>query len=155
MTALTLARADDLGRLLPMVLARAAEQGVAAEEAALSAALVPLLEGSPHGAAYLIGPPRAPIGYVLLSFGWSVELGGLVGRIETLHIRRAVRGRGIGAEVLESLPRALAGAGLRALDVALGQEDSRARALFARRQFAPLEGEVTMRRALGPAWRER
>ena len=97
MTALTLARADDLGRLLPMVLARAAEQGVAAEEAALSAALVPLLEGSPHGAAYLIGPPRAPIGYVLLSFGWSVELGGLVGRIETLHIRRAVRGRGIGA----------------------------------------------------------
>ncbi|MBE0452311.1 GNAT family N-acetyltransferase [Roseovarius autotrophicus] len=148
MTALTLARPDDLARLLAMVMAREAERGQAVDEAALGAALMPLLEGSPHGAAYLVGPPRAPIGYVLLSFGWSVASGGLVGRVEVLHIRRAVRGRGIGAEVLVSLPRALAGVGLRALDVAVARENTRARALFERRHFVARDDEVTMRLAL-------
>ncbi|PKQ11011.1 MAG: GNAT family N-acetyltransferase [Alphaproteobacteria bacterium HGW-Alphaproteobacteria-1] len=155
MTALTLARPDDLDRLLPMVLAREGERRQIIDEAALSAALMPLLEGSPHGAAYLIGPPRAPIGYVLLSFGWSVAAGGLVGRIEALHVRRAVRGRGLGAEVLASLPRALAGAGLMSLDVAVARENERARALFGRRHFVALDDEVVMRRALGPSRRDR
>ncbi|MET4130369.1 GNAT family N-acetyltransferase [Roseovarius sp. MBR-6] len=155
MTALTLARPDDLDRLLPMVLAREGERGGTTEQGALSAALMPLLEGSPHGAAYLIGPPRAPIGYVLLSFGWSVAAGGLVGRIETLHVRRAVRGRGIGAEVLVSLPRALAGAGLKSLDVAVAREDARARALFGRRHFVAEDDTVVMRLELGQARRDR
>jgi GNAT superfamily N-acetyltransferase len=155
MTALTLARPDDLDRLLPMVLARADEQGRTTGQGALSAALMPLLEGSPHGAAYLVGPPRAPIGYVLLSFGWSVAAGGLVGRIETLHVRRAVRGRGIGAEVLVSLPRALAGAGLKSLEVAVAREDARARALFGRRHFVAEDDAVVMRLDLGQARRDR
>ncbi|MBC7132767.1 MAG: GNAT family N-acetyltransferase [Roseovarius sp.] len=155
MTALTLARPADLDRLLAMVLAREAERGAAADPGALAAGLLPLLEGSPHGAAYLIGPPRAPIGYVLLSFGWSVAAGGLVGRIEALHVRRAVRGRGIGAEVLASLPRALGGAGLGALDVALARGDARGRALFERRQFVAREEEVVLRCDLAGARRDR
>lgn len=154
MTALTLARPDDLERLLPMLAAEEAEAGRQADDAARRAALAPLLAGSPHGAAYLIGPPRAPIGFVLLSFGWSVAAGGLVGRIEALHVRRAVRGRGIGAEVLISLPRALAGAGLRALDVEVAREDARSRALFERLKFTPREGQITLRLALGAGRRE-
>ena len=148
MTALTLAKPDDLDRLLPMVASRHAEAGQAQDEAATRAALGPLLDGSPHGAVYLIGPPRAPIGYVALSFGWSLAAGGLTGRIDEMHIRRAVRGRGIGAEVLGSLPRALAGAGLRTLEVEIGREDTRPRALFARQRFQAREDRVTLRLAL-------
>ncbi|MDZ7710945.1 MAG: GNAT family N-acetyltransferase [Roseovarius sp.] len=148
MTALTLAKPDDLDRLLPMVASRHGEAGQAQDEAARRAALGPLLDGSPHGAIYLIGPPRAPIGYVALSFGWSLAAGGLTGRIDEMHIRRAVRGRGIGAEVLGSLPRALAGAGLRALEVEIGREDTRTRALFTRQRFQALEDRVTLRLAL-------
>jgi GNAT superfamily N-acetyltransferase len=148
-TALTLARAGDLDRLLPMVAARAAEAGRdTGDAAATRAALLPLLEGAPHGAVYLVGPPRAPIGYVVLSFGWSLAAGGLTARIDEMHIRRAVRGRGIGAEVLASLPRALGAAGLRALEVETGREDARARALFARQRFAPREDRVTLRLSL-------
>jgi GNAT superfamily N-acetyltransferase len=148
MTALTLARADDIDRLLPMVAARRAEAGQAAEAAAMRAALAPLLDGTPHGAVYLIGPPRAPIGYVALSFGWSLAAGGLTGRIEEMHIRRAVRGRGIGAEVLGSLPRALAGAGLCALDIEIGRDDARARSLLSRQHFAACDDRLTLRLAL-------
>lgn len=154
MTALTLARPDDLDRLLLLLVAHESEAGRSADEAALGRALVPLLEGSPHGAAYLIGPPRAPIGFTLLSFGWSVAAGGLVGRIEALHIRRAVRGRGIGAEVLVNLPRALAGAGLRALDIEIGREDVRARARLERLGFEARDGQLPMRLVLGPGRRD-
>ena len=148
MTALTLARQGDLERLLPMVATRAAELGSAGEAAATRAALLPLLEGCPHGAVYLVGPPRAPIGYVVLSFGWSLMAGGLTARIDEMHIRRAVRGRGIGTEVLGSLPRALAGAGLRAIEVEAGRDESRLRALFERRRFHPQDDRVTLRMTL-------
>lgn len=148
MTALTLAREADLDRLLPMVATRAAETGRAGDEGTARAALLPLLAGAPHGAVYLIGPPRAPIGYLVLSFGWSVAAGGLTARIDEMHIRRAVRGRGIGAEVLASLPRALKAAGLRAIEVETGRDDTRARALFARQRFQPLEDRVTLRLTL-------
>lgn len=148
MTALTLARPDDIDRLLPMVVSRRAEAGRVEDDAAMRAALNPLLDGSPHGAVYLIGPPRAPIGYVVLSFGWSLAAGGLTGRIDEIHIRRAVRRRGIGAEVLSSLPRALAGAGLRALNVEIAREDTRARALFSRQRFDAREDRLILRLAL-------
>jgi len=153
-TALTLAREGDLDRLLPMVASRRAEAGERADAAsaegteAARAALLPLLEGCPHGAVYLVGPARAPIGYVVLSFGWSVAAGGLTARIDEMHIRRAVRGRGIGAEVLGSLPRALGAAGLRVIEVETGREDTRARALFARQRFHAREDRVTLRLAL-------
>jgi len=147
-TALTLAREGDLDRLLPMVAARRQEAGLGVDETAARAALLPLLEGSPHGAVYLVGPPRSPIGYVALSFGWSLAAGGLTARIDELHIRRAVRGRGIGAEVLGSLPRALGAAGLRAIDVETGRGDTRARALFSRQRFHALDDRVTMRLSL-------
>lgn len=154
MTALTLARPDDLDRLLPLVVAHEEEAGRMADAAALGAALRPVLEGSPHGAAYLIGPPRAPIGFVLLSFGWSVAAGGLVGRIDALHIRPAVRGRGIGGEVLVSLPRALAGAGLRALDIEIAREDARARARLQKLRFASCDGLERLRLPLGTGRRD-
>lgn len=148
MTALTLARPGDLDRLLPMVASRHDEAGRTGDEAATRAALLPLLEGCPHGAVYLVGPPRAPIGYVALSFGWSLAAGGLTARIDEMHIRRAVRGRGIGTEVLGSLPRALAAAGLCAIEVETGREDARSRTLFGRQRFHPLEDRITLRLTL-------
>lgn len=132
MTALTLARPDDLERLLPLVAACHAETGIAQEASLRRSALLPLLEGSPHGAIYLVGPARAPIGYVVLSFGWSVEFAGRDGYVDELYIRPAVRGRGIATEVMSALPRTLAAAGLRALHLEVRQDAARTRRLYER-----------------------
>jgi ribosomal protein S18 acetylase RimI-like enzyme len=105
-----------------------------------------LLEGSPHGAIYLVGPGRAPIGYAIVSFGWSVEFGGMDGFIDEVYIRPGVRGRGIGTEVLESLPKALAGAGLRALHLEVDRDNEKARALYAKLNFQPRERYMLMSR---------
>lgn len=146
MTALTLARPDDLDRLLPLVAAFHAEQGIDQQDETRRTAIAPLLEGSPHGAIYLVGPKRAPIGYVVISFGWSLAFAGLDGFLDEIYIRPGVRGRGIGTEILSSLPRALSGAGLRALHLEVRRDDAGARALYEKMRFESREDYMLMSR---------
>ena len=144
---LTLATADHTDRLMPLVAAFHAEAGITSSETQRDAAIQPLLEGCPHGAAYLIGPPRAPIGYIVVSFGWSVEFGGMDGFVDELFIRPGVRGRGVASEVLISLPRALAGAGLKALHLEVSTANAGARRLYKRAGFAMRDGFHLMTRS--------
>lgn len=139
-TALRLAGAEDMARLLPMVSAFQAEEGVTKTEAQLRAALEPLLHGSPHGAVWLIGPARAPVGYIIVCFGWSVEFGGLDGFIDEFWIRPAVRGRGMGSEVLAALIPTLAEAGMKGLHLEVQDDKTGAQALYARHGFRLRKG---------------
>ena len=132
---LTLAAPEHLDRLLALVAANHAEAGIQSTDEKRRAGVVPLLDGVPHGCAYLIGPPRAPIGYIVITFGWSVEFGGLDGLIDELYIRPGVRKRGIASEALTALPRALAGAGLRAMHIEVDRENAAALKLYRRAGF--------------------
>jgi len=147
-THLTLAKPDDIDRILRLVADFHAEEGIEQDETTRRAAILPLLEGSPHGAIYLIGPGRAPIGYVAVSFGWSLEFGGLDGFVDEIYIRRSVRGRGIGSEVLLALPKALAGAGLKALHLEVDRANDKARKLYEKLHFEPRERYMLMSRKL-------
>jgi ribosomal protein S18 acetylase RimI-like enzyme len=147
-TALHLARPDDLDRLCALVAAFHQEAGVSMTDDARRTGLAPLLDGIPHGAAYLIGPGRAPIGYVVVSFGWSVEYGGLDATLDEIYVRPAVRGRGIASEVLTTLPAALAGAGIGALHLEIDRDDTAARGLYARAGFVPRARSMLMSRRL-------
>jgi hypothetical protein len=100
---LHLAQAEDIDRLMGLALAHHEELGQDSTPEALAAALEPLLTGVPHGAAWLIGPRRAPVGYVAVSFGWCIAHGGLEARVDELFIRPAVRGRGMAREALLAL----------------------------------------------------
>ncbi|WP_187430371.1 hypothetical protein ROLI_019340 [Roseobacter fucihabitans] len=146
--ALTLATPQHLDRLDALVAAFHLESGIILEPDARRAGIAPLLEGSPHGAAYLIGPPRAPIGYVVITFGWSLEFGGLDGFIDEIYVRPGVRGRGIASETLQSLPRALAGAGLKAIHLEVDRSDKAAHRLYARSGFSAREKYMLMSRKL-------
>jgi len=144
--ALTLATAEHFDRLMVLITAFHTEAGIEQSDAHRAAAITPLLEGSPHGAAYLIGPPRAPIGYIVVCFGWSLEFGGMDGFVDELFIRPGVRRRGVASEVLISLPRALAGAGLKALHLEVAAENASARRLYKRAGFAVRDGYQLMTR---------
>ena len=107
-------------------------------------AIAPLLSGSPHGAVWLIGPQRAPLGYVLISFGWSVALAGLEGFVNEIFVRSSVRGRGIGTEVLHAIAVSLSQTGLKALHVRLDHADATSARFCARVGFAPRPDIVLM-----------
>ncbi len=148
MTALHLAGPEDAACLLPLMAQFHAHHGLDYSDEHRAAALDPLLNGSPLGMAYLIGPQKAPIGYVILSFGWSITLGGMDGFIDEIYIRESVRGRGIGSEVLIELPKALAGVGLKALHLEVHRENTRAQDLYHRLGFEPRDGYNLMTRML-------
>jgi len=93
--ALHLAGPDDLDRLAQLVAAFHDEDGIVLADTARRASLKPLLNGSHHGAAYLIGPARAPIGYTVVTFTWSVELGGSDALVDKIYLRPPVRGRAL------------------------------------------------------------
>lgn len=121
-TKLHMAKADDLDKLLGMVEAFHAEFGIEQDAETRLAAVLPLLEGTPLGVIYIIGPRNAPVGYVAISFGWSIELGGIDGFVDEFWIRPAVRGKGMGGEALSVLIRALRDAGVRALHLEADRE---------------------------------
>lgn len=146
--ALTLAAPDHLDKLLPLVASYHAEASIKSTPEARTAGIAPLLEGISHGCAYLVGPPRAPIGYIVITFGWSVKFGGLDAIIDELYVRPGVRGRGIATEALSALPRALAGAGLRAVHLEVDSANAQALKLYRRAGFTPREGYMLMSKRL-------
>ena len=148
MSMLHIAGPDDLERLLPMVAGFQDHIGQPRNAEALEQALSPLLEGTPLGVVYLIGPRRAPVGYIALSFGWSIGFGGLEARISQFWVRSAVRGRGMGGDVLLALVPALAKHGLAAISLELPESDVRAQSLYLRRGFRSESGTQTLRRVL-------
>ena len=143
-----LARPEDLATLLPLVAAFHAEEGIESSEDQQRAAVGPLLEGIPYGAVYLIGPARAPVGYIIVTFSWSVEFGGMDGFVDELFIRPAVRGRGIASEVLIALPRTLSEAGIRALHLEVDRDNEPAQRLYTRARFQPRDRYMLMSKVL-------
>ncbi len=142
--ALHLANPDDAAKLLPMVAAFHAEEGLETTSPAREVALAPLLEGSPHGAVWLIGPRAAPVGYIAITFGWSLAYGGLDGMIDEFYIRDTVRGRGVGTEVLIALIKELEAGGVTALHLEVADDNARAGALYQRLGFKRRENYRVM-----------
>lgn len=133
--ALHLCSTEDLEKLVPMVRAFHQEMEITTDEPHIRSALAPILEGSPHAAVYLVGPRVAPVGYVLVVFGYSLEYGGIDGYIDEFFIRPKVRGRGMGSEVLQGLAPALANAGVKSLCLEVDRTDAKAQRLYTRNGF--------------------
>lgn len=145
---LHMATGDDLDRLEPLVAAYHAFEGIESDETSRRRALGPLLDGTPHGVAYLIGMRRAPVGYIVISFGYSVELGGIDGFVDEFFIRPNVRGRGMGTEVLAKLIPAIGQHGVKALHLEVNPKNANAQRLYARAGFRLRDGYHLMTRML-------
>ena len=126
MTAIRLATFDDLPQLTPLVSAFHQEEGIVSDPKQRDRALIPLLEGSPHGAVYMIGPCNSPMGYVVFSFIWSVEFGGLEAMVDEVYLRHNVRGKGIGKSILKRLFRTMAAHGAHSLSLEVHQKNAKA-----------------------------
>lgn len=148
MKSLHLASPEDLPRLLPLVAAFHEHQGFNTSPEHQHDAVLPLLEGIPHGAIWLIGPRRAPVGYVAVSFGWSVQHGGMDAIVDEVFVRSAVRKRGMGSDAINGLAKALKEGGIKALHLETDQNDETLTRFFQRCKFATREGYACMSREL-------
>ena len=147
-TAIHLASLKDAPRLLTMIEAFHAEYGLPTTDADREAALEPLLEGSPLGAVWLFGPTMAPTGYVIITFGWSMELGGMDAFVDELYIRPPVRRRGIASDVLSAIAASLREAGVKALHLEVDRDDADTIRLYTRAHFKMRDRYSLMTREL-------
>lgn len=115
----TLAGPEQAEVCLALVAKYHEEVGAPYDDAHRAAVVTPLLEGSPLGAIWTMGPVRAPMGYVIVTFEWSLPYGGMVGWVREIYTRPNVRKRGIGTETLHAVAVALRGGGVKALHVDL------------------------------------
>jgi ribosomal protein S18 acetylase RimI-like enzyme len=146
--AIHLAKPDDLDKVLALVAAFHDEMEITSSDDSRRDAIFPLLDGIPYGAVYLVGPTRAPIGYIVVTFSWSIEYGGMDGFVDELYVRPPVRGRGIATEVLLALPKTLAEAGIKALHLEVDREDENAQRLYTRARFKASDRYILMTKEL-------
>lgn len=146
-TAINLATAADLDQVVGLMQRYHQEAGLPFDDSHRTAVAAPLLAGNPLGAIWLIGPVRAPLGYVMISFGWSMAHGGMVGWLDEVFIRASVRDRGIGTEVMHAVVVNLRKAGLRAMHVQL-PANALAAGFCKRAGFAPVAGFIQMTETL-------
>ena len=143
-TSINLAGPDAIDRVLSLMERYHDEVGIASDEVTRKRAVEPLLTGTPHGAIWTIGPQRAPLGYVLVSFGWSVQLGGTEAWVKEIFIRSSVRGRGIGTEVLHSIAVNLSKHGITSLHVRMDRDNETLQKFFAKVGFDAHENLLVM-----------
>jgi ribosomal protein S18 acetylase RimI-like enzyme len=147
-TAIHLATLDDAPRLLPLIAASHSEYGLDLDDRAREAALLPLLQGSPLGAVWLLGLAKAPTGYVIITFGWSMELGGMDAFVDELYVRPKVRKRGIASEALTTISHSLGEVGVKALHLEVDKSDEATQRLYRRARFEARDRFSLMTRML-------
>lgn len=147
MSMLHLASAEDLPRIAPMVTAFHAHHGLPTTQEHRDAALDLLFSGEVQAAAWMIGPRRSPVGYIVIAFGFSIELGGRDAFIDEFFIRDAVRGRGMGTQVLATLLPMLRDMGVRALHLETQRSGERP-GVYQRAGFKSRDGYHLMTRML-------
>ncbi len=91
--------------------------------------------------------PTAP-GYVALSFGFSIELGGRDAFLDEFFIRESVRGRGMGSQALMTLVPMLRDMGVKALHMEVDHDNPKAMKLYQRAGFKARSEYFLMTRTL-------
>lgn len=145
-TAIHLCGGRDQHALVALAQRRWQEAG--AECDGLEEAIAPLLDGGPLGAAYLFGPPRAPVGYLLLGFFWSIKSAAIEAQVLDFYIRPSIRRRGIGTEVLHDIVNRLSSTGISGIELRPSPQDSSISSIAARLGFASDDQAPSLRRAL-------
>ncbi|SPH18357.1 Mycothiol acetyltransferase [Defluviimonas aquaemixtae] len=139
---------EDIDLILPLVAAYHSHEGIASSPEARRAALAPLLKGSDFGAVWLIGTHSAPIGYIAITFGWSIEMGGQDAFVDEFFLVPASRGKGHGQAALDLVTAELKARGVRALHLEVSRDNQAGQRFYRHAGFEPREGYFLMSHTL-------
>ena len=112
------------------------------EPARVESALRPLLEHDDFGVVYLVNDDQ---GYVVITWGYSLESGGREGLVDEIYLRQ--RGQGVGTQVMQALFEDLRGRGIVKMFLETERHNARARTFYARQGFKA-DDSIWMSRSL-------
>ena len=129
------AEASDANALLPMIRALCEHDGTPFDEAGVRRALAQVVADDSLGRVWLAEWGNDPAGYVVLTFGFSLEFGGRDAFIDELYVREEFRGRGLGRRAIELAERACRERGIGALHLEVERANPTAQELYRRSGF--------------------
>ncbi len=139
-----IASAADLRHILPMVRAYHEFEDIHLTERQRELAVRALLGDPSLGGIWLVIHDRAPVGYIALCFGYSIELAGRDATVDEFFIAPEHRGHGLGTLVLERIKKEAEKYGVKALHLEVSRTNARVRRLYSRANFEAREKFMLM-----------
>jgi GNAT superfamily N-acetyltransferase len=150
------ARQADVPELTGLMRAFYAESGFVLDEERARAGFEALLADARLGRVWLIGREAskagagAGVGYIVVTFVFAMEYGGLAATVDDFFVRPEARGEGLGKAALAEVRRVCTGLGMRALRVEVGVDNLVARAAYRSAGFESLPDRGVMAAPLAP-----
>jgi ribosomal protein S18 acetylase RimI-like enzyme len=144
---ITLARRRDLQDLLCLVRAYYRFDGIRFPQRA-PAALRKLLTKPALGRAWILRDRGRAVGYMILTFNFDVEFGGLEGILTDLYLRPGHRRRGLGRLLVDVASAYCRSRGVETIELQVGDNNEAAQAFYRRLGFERLSRLVMAREIL-------
>ena len=130
-----LAITSDLPTLLPMVKAYHNFETIKMTDATREKALYTLLSNSSLGKIWLILSNDRIVGYIALTFGYSIEFGGKDAFIDEFYIQPEFRHQGLGQQTLSFIQQEARTQKIYAIHLEVAVENKKAQNLYSRANF--------------------
>lgn len=130
------AEPSDADTLVEMMHDFNAHERIAFDEPEVRAVLTQLFANDSYGLACLIHLDGEVAGYVVITFGFSVEFRGRDALIDELFVKDEFRGRGLASAALRFAEGVCRERGIRALHLEVDRGNTRAQSVYSRAGFA-------------------
>lgn len=125
----------DVPLLLEFMQGYYAFEGINYVEDTATQALTRLISSDQFGRVWLIRLQGRAVGYIVLTFGYSLEMGGRDAFIDELFLIEAERGKGVGKRVMELIQAEAGRLGIHALHLEVSRENERAQRVYSAAGF--------------------
>lgn len=142
---LRIARVSDTPELLRLIRAYYRFDGIRFQQSVIDAALRKLLRNRSLGRIWIMRDGVKPAGYVMLTFNYDLEFGGLEGIVTDLFIESEYRNRGLGRNALELVDDYCRSAGIRTVELQVEEHNKNAQAFYRKLGFRRLTRIVMSR----------
>lgn len=129
------ARVEDESTVVALMRDFYAEEHLAFDELVTPRAVRELLAQPQSGSILLLSHANAVVGYLVLTFGFSLEFHGRYALLDELYLIPSARGRGWGKHALELAADTARQAGVAALRLEVNHANTRARATYLKAGF--------------------
>ena len=146
MTAIRPATSSDLEAVLALHRDFFAEDEYTFREEESRANLARLLAEPGLGRVFVMDEDGTAIGYLVLTFGFSLEFGGRDALVDELYVSPGHRGRGLGTRALDAAEAACREQGIRAVHLVVERYKDGAQALYRRAGFVAHQRDVMTKR---------
>lgn len=126
---------EDISLLVALMTEFYAESATPLNAERAGDAFAALLADDRLGKVWLIQAGARDVGYVVITFSYSMEFGGPNAFVDDLFIQAPFRGAGLGTAALKELRVFCEGRGVRALHLETGRDNAVAQALYRRAGF--------------------